>query len=121
MAFLIVAETSDEFEAWKQNQLREAAEPADAATSHGREVFLAHACVMCHTIRGTDAASHVGPDLTHIAGRREIAAGSLPNVPGALAGWILDPQSIKPGNHMAVNVLDGNDLNDLVTYLGSLK
>jgi cytochrome c oxidase subunit II len=121
MAFLIVAETPGEFEAWKENQLREAAEPADASTSHGRSVFLANACVMCHTIRGTDAASHVGPDLTHIASRREIAAGSLPNVPGALAGWILDPQSIKPGNHMAVNVLDGNDLNDLVTYLGSLK
>jgi cytochrome c oxidase subunit II len=121
MGFLIVAETHDEFEAWKHNQLREAAEPADTATSHGQQVFLTHACVMCHTIRGTDTASRVGPDLTHIASRREIAAGSLPNVPGALAGWILDPQSIKPGNHMAVNVLGGNDLNDLVTYLGSLK
>jgi cytochrome c oxidase subunit 2 len=121
MAFLIVAESPAEFASWKQNQLREAAEPSNEAQSRGREVFLSHACVMCHTIRGTDAASHVGPDLTHIASRREIAAGSLPNVPGALGGWILDSQSIKPGNHMAVNALQGTELNDLLAYLGSLK
>ena len=89
--------------------------------NQAREVFLSHPCIMCHGIRGTDAASHVGPDLTHLASRREIAAGTLPNVPGALAGWILDPQSIKPGNHMAVNALGGQDLNDLLAYLGSLK
>ncbi|MBV9888745.1 MAG: cytochrome c oxidase subunit II [Acidobacteria bacterium] len=121
MGFLIVAESRDEFESWKQNQLRDAPEPVSKATSHGREVFLSHACVMCHTIRGTDAASHMGPDLTHLASRREIAAGTLPNVRGALAGWILDPQSIKPGNHMALNIIGGEELNDLLDYLGTLK
>jgi cytochrome c oxidase subunit 2 len=121
MAFLIVAETREEFEAWKSNQLASAREPESPATIHGRDVFLQQACVMCHTIRGTDAASRVGPDLTHLASRHEIAAGSLPNVPGALAGWILDPQTLKPGNHMAVNVLNGDDLNDLVSYLRSLQ
>jgi cytochrome c oxidase subunit II len=121
MAFLIVAESPEEFETWKQNQVREAAEPRTEATRHGRQVFLSHACVMCHTIRGTEAGSRMGPDLTHLASRREIAAGTLPNVAGALAGWILDPQSIKPGNHMAMNVLGGQDLEDLLAYLGSLK
>ena len=121
MGFLVVAESSADFASWKQNQLREAAEPNDATTSHGREVFLSHPCIMCHTVRGTDAASRMGPDLTHLASRREIAAGTLPNVPGALAGWILDPQSVKPGNHMAINVLSGQDLNDLLAYLRSLK
>jgi cytochrome c oxidase subunit 2 len=121
MSFLIVAESAADFASWKQNQVREAVEPSTQTTSRGREVFLSHPCIMCHGIRGTDAASHVGPDLTHLASRREIAAGTLPNVPGALAGWILDPQSIKPGNHMAVNALGGQDLNDLLAYLGSLK
>jgi cytochrome c oxidase subunit II len=121
MGFLIVAESSEEFENWKQAQLRPAPDPTTEAGSHGRQVFLSHACVMCHTIRGTDAGSRVGPDLTHLASRRELAAGTLPSVRGALAGWILDPQSIKPGNHMAMNVLGGQDLNDLLTYLGSLQ
>jgi cytochrome c oxidase subunit 2 len=76
---------------------------------------------MCHTIRGTDAASHVGPDLTHIASRAMIAAESLPNTRGALAGWIVDPQRIKPGNQMPPNPLQPDDLQALITYLQTLK
>jgi len=50
-----------------------------------------------------------------------IAAATLPNTPGHLAGWIVDPQRIKPGTRMPPNVLTGDDLNDLVSYLGSLQ
>jgi cytochrome c oxidase subunit 2 len=121
MGFSIIAESREDFDAWQANQLLEASEPNDPRTLHGREVFLSHACVMCHTISGTDAGSRMGPDLTHLASRQQIAAGTLPNVPGALAGWILNPQSIKPGNHMAMNVLNGADLSDLLAYLASLK
>ena len=37
-------------------------------------------------------AAAVGPDLTHVASRRTIAAGTLPQHAGNLAGWIVDPQ-----------------------------
>jgi cytochrome c oxidase subunit 2 len=121
MGFSIVAESDEEFQAWKAQQLKPASEPSASDTIHGREVFLTHACVMCHTIRGTDAGSRMGPDLTHLASRNMIAAETLPNTQGALAGWIVDPQRIKPGNHMAPNPLDPRDLQDLVTYLGTLK
>jgi cytochrome c oxidase subunit 2 len=121
MGFSIVAESDEEFEAWKSQQLKPAPDPSAPDVVHGREVFLTHACVMCHTVRGTDAGSRMGPDLTHVASRNMIAAETLPNTPGALAGWIVDPQRIKPGNHMAPNPLDPADLQDLVTYLGSLK
>ena len=47
---------------------------------------------MCHAIAGTPAGARVGPDLTHLASRRTIAAGTLPNTRGNLAGWIVDPQ-----------------------------
>jgi cytochrome c oxidase subunit 2 len=76
---------------------------------------------MCHTIGGTGAGSNFGPDLTHLASRRTIAAGTLPNNEGNLTGWILDPHSIKPGVKMPANQLDARSLRALVAYLGTLK
>ena len=76
---------------------------------------------MCHAIAGTPAGSRVGPDLTHLASRRTIAAGTLPNTRGNLAGWILDPQKIKPGTRMPPNQLEPADLQALLAYLETLK
>jgi cytochrome c oxidase subunit II len=121
MGLEIVAEDPDEFAVWQQQQLQAAAEPSTPEAARGRDVFLSHACVMCHTIRGTTAGSRMGPDLTHIASRNGIAAEMLPNNYGNLAGWILDPQGIKPGSHMAPNTLSGAELQDLLTYLSTLK
>ena len=121
MGFSIVAEPVDQFQAWQQQQLKLAAEPSTSEAIRGREVFLTHACLMCHTIRGTDAGSHLGPDLTHIAGRNMIAAETLPNTAGSLAGWIVDPQRIKPGTQMSPNPLAPDDLQALVVYLQSLQ
>jgi cytochrome c oxidase subunit 2 len=121
MGFSVIAEPVDQFQAWQQQQLKTAAEPSEDEASRGRAVFLTHTCLMCHTIRGTDAGSRVGPDLTHVAGRRMIAAETLPNTRGALAGWILDPQRIKPGAQMPPNALASDDLQALITYLMSLQ
>jgi cytochrome c oxidase subunit 2 len=121
MGFAIIAEDPTHFEAWERDQLQSADDPQTSDQVRGQAVFLTHACVMCHTIRGTMAGSHYGPDLTHIASRRMIAAETLPNVPGALTGWIVDPQGIKPGNHMAANLLNPEDLHAVVAYLGSLR
>jgi cytochrome c oxidase subunit II len=121
MGFEIVAEPMDKFQQWEQQQVKPAAEPQDATAVRGREVFLTHACVLCHTIRGTDAGSKVGPDLTHLASRRLLAATAISNAPGSLAGWISDPQRIKPGAKMPANPLEPDDLQALVTYLRSLE
>ena len=79
------------------------------------------ACVLCHAVQGTTAAGQVGPDLTHFGSRLSIAAGTLPNNKGNLAGWILDPQNVKPGNHMAMIDLKSEDVQPLLDYLESLK
>jgi cytochrome c oxidase subunit II len=121
MGFSVIAESVDEFQQWQQEQLQPAAAPVSEEISRGREVFLTHSCLMCHTIRGTDAGSRFGPDLTHVASRNMIAAETLPNTPGALAGWILDPQRIKPGTEMSPNALSPDDLQFLVAYLRSLQ
>jgi cytochrome c oxidase subunit 2 len=76
---------------------------------------------MCHAISGTSAGSHFGPDLTHLASRRTIAAGTLQNNEANLVGWILDPHSIKPGVKMPANQLDPSSVRALVAYLGTLR
>lgn len=120
MGFSIIAEPVENFEAWQKQQLKAAAEPVASEAIRGREVFLTHACLMCHTIRGTDAGSHLGPDLTHVASRNMIAAETLPNTAGALAGWVVDPQRIKPGTQMSPNPLAPDDLQAVIAYLQSL-
>jgi cytochrome c oxidase subunit II len=121
MGLSVIAETADKFQEWQQRQIKLAAEPSTSEAIRGRGVFLTHACLMCHTIRGTDAGSHLGPDLTHVASRKMIAAETLPNTAGALAGWIVDPQRIKPGTLMSPNPLAPDDLQALVVYLQSLQ
>jgi cytochrome c oxidase subunit 2 len=121
MAFLIVAEPPGEFESWLAGQRDTAATPTDALAQRGKEVFLSSSCIMCHAISGTPAGSRIGPDLTHLASRRTIAAGTLPNTRGNLAGWILDPQAIKPGVKMPPNRLSSANLQALLVYLETLK
>jgi cytochrome c oxidase subunit 2 len=121
MAFFIVAEPTLKFESWVQGQRGEARMPTDSIQQTGERVFLSGACSMCHTIGGTAAGSKVGPDLTHLASRLTIGAGTLPNSTGNLAGWILDPQSIKPGVDMPPTKLDPQSLRALLAYLENLK
>src|SRR5439155_342185 len=119
MGFLLIAEAPDRFEAWMASQRRPAAEPSDVAGHHGREVFLSSGCVLCHTIRSIGAFGHKAPDLTHLASRRMIGSAALPNTTGHLAGWVVDSQRIKPGNHMPPNLMPAEHLLDLVSYLRS--
>lgn len=121
MAFLIIAEPADSFTTWLERQRDSARTPTDSVALRGQEVFLGYSCVMCHAISGTPAGSRIGPDLTHVASRRTIAAGTLPNTRGNLAGWIIDPQAIKPGVRMPSTKLDSEDLQALLTYLETLK
>ena len=76
---------------------------------------------MCHTVAGTPAGGSVGPDLTHLASRRTIAAGALPMNEGNLYGWIADPQSQKPGAKMPTLGVEPGELHALVAYLKTLK
>ena len=121
MGLLVVAEPPEAFAAWLETQRRPAAPPATPAQLRGQKLVETLPCALCHTIQGTAASGKTGPDLTHLASRRTLAAGTLPNTPGHLAGWIVDPQSIKPGNHMPANTLQSEDLQALLAYLGSLK
>ncbi len=121
MALLVIAEPVAEFQKWIQHQRQPAPEPATAEQQRGRDLFLGSTCVTCHSIRGTPAGSRIGPELTHVATRRTIAAATLPNTPEHLRSWIANPQAIKPGNRMPPSPLAADDLGAVVAYVRSLQ
>ena len=121
MALLIIAEPEEQFRAWYQAQLQSPPAPTTSSQIQGQQVFLSRPCVMCHRIQGTDAGGRVGPDLTHVASRQTIAAGTLQNTREHLQRWILNSQDIKPGNRMPPLPMSNEDLNALLDYVQSLK
>ena len=121
MAFYVIAEAPDEFEAWADREGELAGPSAGPAGHPGLEVFLDQACVACHTIRGTEAAGTVGPDLTDFGLRISIGAGTVPNTRHNLAAWIRNSQRMKPGNLMPPIELGREDLQALVDLLESRR
>jgi cytochrome c oxidase subunit II len=121
MALLVIAQEQGEFDTWVANQQQDAVVADNDLVKRGEQVFLGAACVYCHTVRGTNATGEVGPDLTHLASRRTLASGILENNRGNLAGWILDPQSIKPGSLMPGSDINAADVQALLAYLESLE
>ncbi|MGY3604421.1 MULTISPECIES: cytochrome c oxidase subunit II [unclassified Bradyrhizobium] len=121
MAFLVIAEGEAEFDRWTSAQRQPAIQPSEEELAAGQHAFLAKPCAACHTVRGTAASGTTGPDLTHIGGRKYIAAGLFETTRGSLAAWIADPQTIKPGNNMPTVPLTPEELRAVSAYLASLK
>lgn len=121
MAFSLRATSSEDYAAWADRESRDAGTPRDAELRRGLGVFLGNACAQCHTIRGTSASGTLGPDLTHLASRPLIAAGTVANTPENLARWIAEPGAMKPATNMPATRLQDEDLQALVRYLGSLQ
>jgi cytochrome c oxidase subunit 2 len=121
MAVGVVAEPESAFRSWLASMARPARAPTATDAQAGLRVFLGAGCASCHRIAGTGAAGEVGPDLTHLAGRRTLAALTLPNTADALSAWIANPQAFKPGANMPASALSPQELRDLTAYLGSLR
>jgi cytochrome c oxidase subunit II len=121
MSLTVVAERSDQFEVWLAGQRKLPPNPVTAEQTRGRQIVEQGPCALCHTVRGTTAGARTAPDLTHFATRSTIAAGTLPNTRGYLAGWIANPQHIKPGNRMPPTGLAADDLQAVVAYLETLR
>jgi cytochrome c oxidase subunit 2 len=105
----------------------------------GAEQFARSACIGCHTVRGTVAASPIGPNLTHIASRSTIGAGIYPNDARHLRLWIKNARLMKPGVAMptlglgqrdpimgatvsqSLGGLSDQQIADIVAYLQALR
>lgn len=122
MQFLIIAQPQGEYDQWIAVQQQPALDPeAGSIEQEGQQVFTESACATCHTIQGTNAAGELGPDLTHIASRTTIGAGAIPNTRADLARWIMNSQTVKPGNSMPPMNLTSDQLEALLAYLLTLK
>jgi len=119
MLLRVYVDSQEEFDKWARAQKADAY--SDISTEPGRRVFESTGCVNCHTVKGTVADGHFGPDLTHMMSRDTIASGIAPNTPDNLRNWVQDPDSMKEGCLMPAMKLNDADLDALVAYLGTLR
>jgi cytochrome c oxidase subunit II len=120
MAFRLVAHEPARFERWLAQRQQPVSEPADPRLLRGKEAYLRSGCASCHAIRGVSEGA-IGPDLTLVGSRLTLGAGQFENCKGVLAGWIADPQALKPGNLMPASYLSPEDLHSMVDYLLGLN
>jgi cytochrome c oxidase subunit 2 len=121
MALVVNVDSYADFIKWWDRQMQPAPPPNNPLALAGYNIVTTRQCASCHAITGTPAGGTIAPDLTHLAGRRTIAAGTLPMGKANLYGWIADPQGIKPGSKMPVVGLEPNELHAVVAYLETLK
>ena len=122
MRLTVVAQAPDDYAAWLDRQRAPANPPDSDEKRRGHDAFMASACALCHTIRGTPAMGRVGPELTHVGSQRRIAGGMFQNTTADLAAWITHAQSLKPGAQMPdVTAFTGAELRAVVAYLQSLR
>jgi cytochrome c oxidase subunit II len=121
MGLLVIADPPDRFDAWYAAQLQPPSPPASPLQQRGRQIVESTPCALCHTIQGSQATGSLGPDLTHLASRRTLAAATLPSSHESLGRWIVDPQALKPGCQMPANSLSAADLQAVLAYLESLR
>lgn len=121
MNFQVIAQEPDDFTSWQDKEKQVAETPADGKAAAGAKLFMELTCSQCHAIEGTDAKQDFAPNLTHVAGRRELAAGVITNSSENLRTWLANPQALKPGCKMPNFKLNDEQLDQLVAYLETLR
>jgi cytochrome c oxidase subunit II len=123
MLLTVVAHPQSEYAAWAKTAVEEAARAVSPETKAGRDAFVNGPCAGCHTVKGTTAAGKVGPELTHIASKPNIAGVLSPVNQENLTKWVRNAPSIKPGIVMPKfeGQLPDETINAIVQWLLTLK
>jgi cytochrome c oxidase subunit 2 len=119
MLLRVYVDTPEQFAAWAKGQQQPGVQ--DPAVAAGRRAFESQACMNCHTVAGTAAHGQFGPDLTHLASRKTLAAGATENTTQELEKWIDDPDLIKPGSLMPSMHLTPDQVREIAAYLNTLR
>lgn len=93
----------------------------DANPDRGAALMISYGCTACHEIPGVVGANgSVGPSL---AGLRERAyvGGVLPNDPGGLTRWLMNPTVHAPETAMPDLGVTEDDARDMAAYLYTLR
>jgi len=83
----------------------------DPRVAHGQALVASLGCTGCHRIHGTGGA--VGPDLSYVGDQRPDREWHLKH--------FRNPQSVSPGSIMPKFPLTDQELQDLTSYMLSLK
>lgn len=121
MILTIIAVPPETFDGWLAHQREPAAPPVTPEQQRGLAIFQGSPCAMCHTVAGTSAGGRLGPDLTHVASRMTLGAGTLPNTITAMTQWLTNAHRFKPGVHMPAIQYSQQDLAALVAFLEALQ
>lgn len=83
----------------------------------GRALILDYGCGACHRIPGiAEAKGTVGPSLQGLVDRAYIG-GVLPNMPGGLVRWIVDPTTHAPLTAMPDLGVTPDEAQHIAAYL----
>ncbi|MDG1876756.1 MAG: cytochrome c oxidase subunit II [Acidimicrobiales bacterium] len=145
MRMQTIAMTSNDFQAWVDQQMQPAAEATGEAVLRGQEAFVTN-CSGCHLVDGLNGSEDISapvqsgaaPNLTHFASRTTFAGGILStyNDDGTfnrddVSRWLREPEVVK--DNAANDLPDGTlprgmpnlglserTISDLVAYLETL-
>ncbi len=122
MALDVVVLEPAQFDVWLAAQARPAPASSDPRVAAGRAVYRAQRCAACHSIRGLEEGGSLAPDLTHLASRLRLGAGTLAMHRAGLTDWVANVQGVKTGARMpSFDRLDADALAALAAFLESLK
>ncbi|MFP7673957.1 c-type cytochrome [Marivita sp. S0852] len=93
----------------------------DADADHGAALMLQYGCGSCHAIPGVAGArGSVGPSLEGFRDRAYVA-GVLPNRPGDLVRWLINPPLHAPQTAMPDLGVTEAEARDMAAYLYTLR
>jgi cytochrome c oxidase subunit 2 len=122
MLLRVVVVDEEQFESWAARERSPAEQPTGELARRGAELFSSLGCGACHAVRGTEADGAIGPDLTHVGGRRTVGAGILDNQAVHFRHWLSDLDLLKPGVRMpSFDMLERDDLRALAAFLDGLE
>ncbi|WP_077325945.1 cytochrome c oxidase subunit II [Virgibacillus siamensis] len=122
MDFKVIAVSKDEFNQWVKDMknVDPKAKPESKVAQEGQQLFQQNNCMGCHAIGSSPA--QVAPNLTNFGDRSQIA-GILDPTKENLVKWIMDPESVKPGNKMTGKYPDVSkeEASKIAEYLMQLQ
>lgn len=86
---------------------------ASRTISHGRALFVAKGCIVCHRHQGISGVQGISLQIGGLA--RDLT--SLGLSPEYARAWLKNPQAIKPNTEMPNLELDDDEVEALVKFL----
>jgi cytochrome c oxidase subunit 2 len=120
MPLRIVALEPAAFARWAQQQQDPVPEPTTPLAVQGEALMRSKGCLGCHALRGVNERARVGPDLSNMASRQQIA-GVVPYSKENMRRWMADPAALKPGTRMPRLPLSDEELDALIAYMHTLE